>query len=53
LNASASEPSEASLSGPLRRIEWTSGDLNYRAVSDPNDQEFQYFATLMQQKIGK
>jgi anti-sigma factor RsiW len=34
-------------------IEWTSGDLNYRAVSDLNDQELQDFATLMQQKIGK
>ena len=26
-------------------IEWTSGDLNYRAVSDLNDQELQDFAT--------
>ena len=34
-------------------LEWTSGDLNYRAVSDLNDQELQEFATLMQQKTGK
>jgi anti-sigma factor RsiW len=34
-------------------IEWTSGDLNYRAVSDLNDQELQEFAALMQQKTGK
>jgi len=34
-------------------IESTSGDLNYRAVSDLGDQELQEFATLMQQSTGK
>jgi len=34
-------------------IEWTSGDLNYRAVSDLDDQELQEFAALMQQRTGK
>ena len=34
-------------------LEWTSGDLNYRAVSDLDDQELQEFATLMRQSTGK
>jgi anti-sigma factor RsiW len=34
-------------------IEWTSGDLNYRAVSDLNDQELQEFAALMKQNTAK
>jgi anti-sigma factor RsiW len=34
-------------------VEWTSGDLNYRAVSDLNDQELQEFAALMQQNTAK
>ena len=34
-------------------IEWTSGDLNYRAVSDLNDQELQEFTALMKQNTAK
>jgi hypothetical protein len=34
-------------------IERTSGDLNYRAVSDLNDQELQEFTALMQQNTAK
>ena len=34
-------------------IEWTSGDLNYRAVSDLGDQELQEFATSDATEHGK
>jgi hypothetical protein len=34
-------------------LEWISGDLNYRTVSDLNPEELEEFASLMQQKIGK
>ena len=34
-------------------IEWTSGDLNYRAVSDLGDQELQEFAALDAAEHGK
>ena len=34
-------------------IERTSADLNYRAVSDLNDQELQEFTALMQQNTSK
>jgi anti-sigma factor RsiW len=34
-------------------LQWISGDLTCRVVSDLNDQELQEFAALMQQSTGK
>jgi anti-sigma factor RsiW len=45
-------PRRASRNG-YNVVEWTSGDFNYRAVSDLDDQELQKFAALMRQSTGK